>query len=240
VEIAGETRLRRDEEMSRRLIAIGDIHGCSTALRSLIEAIQPGAEDTLVLLGDFIDRGPDTRGVLDQLIGLSGRCRLIPILSNHEGLLIDSLESRAVLHQWLGLGGRQTLDSYDKRAGPGRGVGPEIIPLDHFRFLFGCCEYYETETHIFVHANYHPSLPMDHQPGTMLRWTNIVPERQLPHCSGKTVIAGHTAGEDILDLGFLKCIDTNCYGGGWLTALEIETGKVTQANQWDEVRLIRP
>ena len=64
---------------ARRTIAIGDIHGCSRALAALIEAVQPGSQDEIVPLGDYIDNGPDSRGVIDQLIALAGRCRLIPL-----------------------------------------------------------------------------------------------------------------------------------------------------------------
>lgn len=70
--------------MASRAIAIGDIHGCLDALAALIDAIGPGPEDTLVTLGDHIDRGPDSPGVLDRLIALAGRCRLVPLLGDHE------------------------------------------------------------------------------------------------------------------------------------------------------------
>lgn len=68
-----------DREMPRRVIAIGDIHGCSVALATLIGAIDPGPDDVLVPLGDYIDRGPDSRGVLDQVITLRGRCTVVPL-----------------------------------------------------------------------------------------------------------------------------------------------------------------
>src|SRR4051812_9682650 len=67
-----------------RTIAIGDIHGCDAALAALVAAIAPQPNDTLVVLGDFVDRGPNTRGVIDQLIELSQRCRLVTLLGNHE------------------------------------------------------------------------------------------------------------------------------------------------------------
>ena len=66
-----------------RTIAIGDIHGCSIALAILITAIDPKPDDTIIPLGDFVDRGIDSKGVLDQLIALANRCNLIPILGNH-------------------------------------------------------------------------------------------------------------------------------------------------------------
>ena len=69
---------------SGRIVVIGDIHGCATALRTLVKVIDPRPEDTIVTLGDYIDWGPDSRGVIEQLIGLSGRCHLVPVLGNHE------------------------------------------------------------------------------------------------------------------------------------------------------------
>ncbi len=66
-----------------RTIAIGDVHGCSAALAALVRAISPTALDTLVFLGDYIDRGPDSRGVLEQVIALAERCSVVPLLGNH-------------------------------------------------------------------------------------------------------------------------------------------------------------
>ena len=79
--------------MIKRLFAIGDIHGCNVALRALIEAIEPRTDDTIVVLGDVIDWGPDSRDCVQQLIALSGQCQMIPILGNHEELLLQALES---------------------------------------------------------------------------------------------------------------------------------------------------
>jgi serine/threonine protein phosphatase 1 len=217
--------------MPRRTIAIGDIHGCSAALAALIDAIDPRPDDVLVTLGDYINRGPDSRGVFDLLIGLGRRCRLVPLLGNHDQML---LEARSGLHPttWLGMGGLATLDSY----GPGRDL--DLIPDDHYTFLEGCLDFYETDTHIFVHANYFPDIPMDEQEVVMLRWESLRDMTPGPHDSGKTVIVGHTSqkGGEILDLGHLVCIDTYCHGDGWLTALDVMTGQVWQANRDGELR----
>jgi serine/threonine protein phosphatase 1 len=99
------------KDMAGRTIAIGDIHGCSVALSSLIEAFAPTSEDTIITLGDYIDRGPDSRGVLDKLIALSNRCQLIPLLGNHEERLFDALHSTKYLKRWLVNGGTDTLRS---------------------------------------------------------------------------------------------------------------------------------
>ena len=75
--------------MSPRTIAIGDIHGCSAALDALLKAIQPRPEDCIVTLGDYINRGPDSRGVIERLIELKDRCRLVSLLGNHDQMLLD-------------------------------------------------------------------------------------------------------------------------------------------------------
>jgi serine/threonine protein phosphatase 1 len=218
--------------VTRRTIAIGDIHGCSAALEALIDAIEPSPDDTLVTLGDYINRGPDSRGVLDLLIGLSGRCALVPLLGNHDQVLLEVRMGLHPLSWFLGMRGAATLESY------GRSRGIDLIPDEHFEFLQGCLDYHETGRHIFIHANYFPDLPMDEQPALMLRWESLRETMPDPHCSGKTVIAGHTSQKngEILDRGYLKCIDTYCYGGGWLTALDVDTGKTWQADRDGDLR----
>jgi serine/threonine protein phosphatase 1 len=223
----------------RRILAIGDIHGCSQALSVLVRAIAPGPTDLVVTLGDQIDRGPDTKGVIDRLLLLRRRCEVVCLLGNHEQMLLDSWDRRhrplaanPVLRGWLRVGGLATLDSY----GPSADLGD--LPADHLEFLTGCVPYFETEDHIFLHANYHPDVPLEAQTGLMIRWESLGDFLPGPHRSGKTAIVGHTPQRDgeILDLGHLKAIDTYCCGGGWLTALEVATGRFWQANQRGEVR----
>ncbi len=218
--------------MPARTIAIGDIHGCSAALDALLDAIRPRPDDTIVTLGDYINRGPDSRGVLDRLIALSRRCRLIPILGNHDQMLLDVHSGKYPIYWLLDIGGTTTLDSY----GPGHDLS--LIPDEHFEFLEGCEDFHETETHIFLHANYYPDLPMSEQDAGILRWESLRETTPGPHESGKIVIAGHTSQKsgEILNLGHLKCIDTFCYGGGWLTALDVRTEEVWQVDREGNLR----
>jgi serine/threonine protein phosphatase 1 len=226
--------------MAGRTIAIGDIHGCAAALAALVEAVRPGPDDTLVPLGDYIDRGPDSKGVLDRLTALAEQCRLVPLLGNHEEMLVRAVRDPTALRVWLTCGGVAALRSYGwVPGGPRRGLA-DWIPEAHWQFLAGCQAFYETDTHLFVHAGYVPDRPLGEQPGEALRWRVTDPMTARPHRSGKTAVVGHTPqrGGEVLDLGFLVCIDTNCHRGGWLTALDVDSGQVWQADQ--QGRLQRP
>ena len=222
------------EGRAGRLFAIGDIHGCSTALKTLIEAIGPQPEDTIVVLGDVIDWGPDSRDCVQQLIDLA---EPLPVRSWSGATMRKCCSPpwnpQSELRSWLNFGGEETLKSY-----PYRG-GDQFIDPEHVRFLKGARDYYETDEFIFVHASYDPNRPMSQQSNTTLQWEFVQPEKMRPHYSGKTVVAGHTpqtSGEP-LDLGFLKVIDTDCSRGGWLTALEVGSGRILQANQLGETRV---
>ncbi len=224
--------------MAGRTIAIGDIHGCLAALSTLIDAIAPGPEETLVTLGDYIDRGPHSRGVIDRLLALARQCRLIPLLGNHEELLLESLRDITNLRRWLAVGGADTLRSYGWVSGGPRKALADWIPRQHRDFLAGCRPYHETPSHLFVHAGYVAELPLHQQPGEALRWRVTAAGTALPHCSGKVAVVGHTpqwSGE-VLDLGFLVCIDTNCHRGGWLTALDTGSGHIWQADRAGRLR----
>jgi len=226
------TREANEDERGGRLFAIGDVHGCSTALRALLGAIDPRPDDTIVTLGDYIDWGPDSRGVIETLIDLSGKRHLIPLLGNHEEMLLGAQESGSELRYWLQFGGEDTLNSYEYDG------GADMVPREHLKFLRGCRDYYETPTHIFVHANYDSRLPMDRIGGTKLRWEHLDIDHQRPHFSGKTVVVGHTpqTSGEVLNLGFLIGVDTDCSRGGWLTAFEVGEGVAHQANQLGQLR----
>ena len=131
--------------MANRLFAIGDIHGCNLAFRALIKAVDPSPEDTIVVLGDVIDWGPDSRDCVRQLIDLSGRCRVVPILGNHEELMLQALDSDSALRSWLDLGGDRTLLSYPYD-------GTNIIDPTHVEFIRGFLDYCETGHFIYSQA----------------------------------------------------------------------------------------
>jgi serine/threonine protein phosphatase 1 len=211
--------------MFQRTIAIGDIHGCSIALAALIESISPQADDTIITLGDYVDRGIDSKGVLDLLIGLADRCRLVPLLGNHDEMMLHARDGRGDFQFWLNCGGDAALDSY----GSTRSL--ELIPAAHFRFLEHCLALFENDKYFFVHANYRPDSPLDRQDGETLRWLSLRDFVPGPHCRGKIAVVGHTPQPDVLEIGHLICLDTGCCNGGWLTAMELPSGRIWQVDE---------
>jgi serine/threonine protein phosphatase 1 len=218
--------------MASRTIAIGDIHGCLEPFERLLAALKLGADDTFIVLGDVVDRGPESRGVIERLLLLRNECRLVCLLGNHEEMMLDTVDDEMFLQDWLMHGGSETLDSY------GKGWTPDRLPVEHLEFLRTWGDYYETPAHFFAHGNYLASKPLNQQPWHEMRWESLRNFLPKMHCSGKTAILGHTSNKqgEIVNLGYLVCIDTYAHGGGWLTALEPVTKKVWQANQSGEYR----
>jgi serine/threonine protein phosphatase 1 len=215
-----------------RTFAIGDIHGCLAALDTLLAAIRPLPDDTIITLGDYVDRGPDCRGTIQRLIDLGGQCRLIPLLGNHDDMMLKVYDGRNDLYvDWLLFGGNATLTSYDADQ-------PEDVPPAHIEFLRCCRLFHESEEFFYLHGNYLADVPLSDQPSDTLLWDSVKARRPGPHSSGKTAIVGHASQKsgEVLDLGYLKCIDTWCYGGGWLTALQVESGQTWQADKAGRMR----
>ena len=146
-------------------------------------------------------------------------------------MLFAVLDQSRDLESWTRHGGDTTLASY--------GVDhPRDLPAEDITFQRTAKWFHETETHAFVHAGYFPNQPLRDTPSSALFWEFLDPNRAWPHYSGKTFVVGHTpqtTGE-ILDLGFVVGIDTDCSRGNWLTALDAVTGYYWQANQRGEVR----
>jgi len=200
-----------------RLIAIGDVHGCAKALRGLLSAIAPKPRDTLVFLGDLIDRGPDSRGVIELVLKLQKLTRVVVIKGNHEEMM-EAVLNRQMEHSvWLKYGGLSTLDSY------GFNGDRDFLPPTHVAFFKTLVDYFEQDDFFFAHASYDPDLPLAVQPWADLRWISLREVVPSPHFSGKLAVVGHTANPEgnCVDFGHLLCIDTGCYGGGFLTAVDV-------------------
>lgn len=210
-----------------RTFAIGDIHGCSIALGALIAAVSPALDDCVVALGDFVDWGPDSRGVLDQLLTLRERTHLICLRGNHEEMMLRSRNNADEHAIWMRAGGDATLRSYPE----------ERMNDSHWQFVEDDCrDVFEDASHIFVHGGLNPDLPVGQQPVYMLRWKTFRDVK--PHCSDKVMVCGHSVQRDGLpkSLGHAICIDTGASCGGWLTCFEPSSGNYWQANQKGGVR----
>lgn len=212
-----------------RTFAVGDIHGCNQALVALLAMLDLAGEDTVVVLGDFVDRGPETRQVIDTLLALQQTCRLVTLLGNHEEMMRDALSGRGLYNPWLEMGGQAALDSY--------GNDPRNIPPSHIRFLVSCSPYWETDREIFVHAGLEPNVSLKNQRAEWLRWKRLQ-GTEAPHPSGKRIICGHTPQVDgrpgVYD-GWV-CLDTWAYRGQYLSALDVAADVVYQANQTGATR----
>jgi serine/threonine protein phosphatase 1 len=221
-----------------RIIAIGDIHGCAAALRALLTAIRPQPKDAIVTLGDYIDRGPDSRGVIERILALSRECQVVALRGNHEAMLLEAWNDSAAIRKWLTCGGTDALRSYGWSPGGPKRTLASWFPDRHRTFIAETKLYHETATHVFVHAGLLPQLPLDRQPEIALLWRVTDPDSGAPHVSGKVVVVGHTpqSSGEVLDLGFLVNIDTNCVRGGWLTALDVESRQVWQADANGKLR----
>jgi serine/threonine protein phosphatase 1 len=210
--------------LSGRLIAIGDIHGCRAALRAILDAVAPQADDTIVALGDYVDRGLDSCQVLNDLLQLGQQCQLVPLLGNHEEMMLAARHSPYQREYWLHYGGTQTLTSYGETA------TLSDVPAEHWSFIENCRLLHETDRHFFVHASYDASRSLAQQPSELTLWMSLRDQIPPAHTSGKIAIVGHTpqASGEILDLGYLKCLDTGCVYGGYLTAIDVDSGQIWQ------------
>lgn len=218
-----------------RHLAIGDIHGHLRALEALLDAVKPQPDDLIITLGDYVDRGPNTRGVLDLLMDLQDQGRLVALQGNHELLLLNAEGEDYDL--WLQVGGREALASYAPAGFEGNLTD---IPQAHWDFVKNRCRrWYETDDTIFVHAGVDPDLPLAEQDEYNLCWKKFIPDNLRQHISGKRVVCGHTAQKTgvPLNVGHHVCIDTCIYGaGGWLTCLDVATNHIWQADPRGQVR----
>ena len=220
-----------------RYLAIGDIHGCSRALDRLLAVVQPQPEDIIITLGDYLNKGPDSKGVIERLIQLGQTHQLRALKGNHELQLLQARNHRfehSVELKYLGV---ETLISYSS---PGQELTITNVPDRHWQFLEDTClDAWETEHHIFVHANLDPQLPLNQQPEDRLFWEKFT--QSCPHYSGKTMICGHTSQKSgkPINLGHAVCIDTWACGEGWLTCLDVYGGQVWQSNHHGQVPLSR-
>lgn len=209
--------------MTGKIFAIGDIHGCADRLDHLLSRLPfDHTHDTLVLLGDYLDRGPDAKGVLERLCRLrADGTRLIALMGNHEYLLLEYHRSadQALLPYLRRLGLENTLESYGG-AGPRELAALSFMPREHRDFLASLLPYWETDEYIFVHAGLRHDLPLAEQDIADLcevREPFLSEERDY----GRRVIFGHTPFATPLVTPYKIGIDTGAVYGNLLTAVEL-------------------
>lgn len=218
-----------------RYYVVGDVHGRRDLFDELIAAIERDdresepADTTVVLLGDLVDRGPDSAGVVSRAIEWQATRRVVLLAGNHEEMFLDSFETEGVLRHFLRHGGRQTLLSYGlTRAHYDaatieelQDLMPRIVPQSHRDFLSAASNHLVAGDYLFVHAGIFPDVPLGEQREHHLRW---IREPFLDHSAPHEfmVVHGHTITDDV-DLRTNRVgIDTGAYRTGRLTALVLE------------------
>ena len=192
-----------------RRFVVGDVHGCLDELERLLDHLAPGANDTVCFLGDYVDRGPNPRGVVDRLIRLRREGpQCLYLKGNHEDMFLAFM-GQPGRHgdAFLWNGGDSTLASYGCQGLSGAAVA-ERLPADHREFLDGLRTHAYIDTFLCVHAGVRPTRPLAAQSEEDLLWIRedfIAHAHPFPY----TVLFGHTPQREVfVDLPFKVGLDT--------------------------------
>ena len=217
-----------------RYYVIGDIHGRCDLFEALVQAIEHDEKDcedksTIILLGDLVDRGPDSAGVIAIARALENQRPMRFLAGNHEEMFLESFEDRKVLRHFVKHGGRETIMSYGLTRKQYDALElaelqdemRRLVPQEHRDFLAGFEDMVVIGDFVFVHAGIDPARPIEDQSGKDLRW---IRERFLNNVGplSHVVVHGHTIFEDVQDKGHRIGIDTGAFRTGILTALVLE------------------
>jgi serine/threonine protein phosphatase 1 len=209
--------------MSPDLYAIGDIHGSLESLERLLDQINPDlSRDGLVFVGDYIDRGPRSKGVVDYIIRLQDQAppgQIICLKGNHEAMFLDFLAGGRG-EMFLFNGGLATLEDYWGDDWVDQARENLTLPPDHARFFRDLELYYEIPDYIFVHGGLKPGVPLAEQVEDDLLWIRgefITSKEDF----GRRVIFGHTPFKQPLLMPNKIGIDTGAVYGNFLTALKL-------------------
>jgi serine/threonine protein phosphatase 1 len=226
----------------RRAYAIGDVHGRLDLLEQLLIDIEadhlsrPPAKAYLIFLGDLVDRGPDSKGVIDRLLDRPPTfARNIFLKGNHEEFFLGALDGDlAMLQNWLVYGGAECCASYGIGQGWLMNASPpdilprlaSAVPAAHRAFLDAMADTFRFGDYLFVHAGIRPGVALEEQSGRDLRWIRegFLDDR-TDH--GVTVVHGHTIVDEVEEHPNRIAIDTGAYKSGVLTALALEG-----SNKW--------
>lgn len=217
--------------MSERLLAIGDSHGCYDSLSTLVhDVVRAGKNDKIILLGDYIDRGPDSKAVLDFIMKLIGDgYDVIPLRGNHEDMMLKAAMSPMDNYNWMRNGGYETLNSFGV-------TSVEEIESRYMDFVSELPFYYMEDRFIFVHGGFNDDIADPFEDTYSMIW-----ERRYEYHSDvfrdKTIVHGHRPHalseleEQLGKSPSVINIDTGCvygkeYGLGDLTAIELREMKL--------------
>lgn len=219
--ITNATTITNTNEPEGRIFAIGDIHGHLERFQRLMGMIGlDEKKDTLVLLGDYIDRGPDPRGAVDYILGLRKRLRNMHcLMGNHELMFLSYLKGQEI-SLFINNGGAFTLASYqDSR-------GDMEIPDEHLHFFASLLPFLETEKYAFVHGGLVSGVPLEQQSLEEIVWIRTRPEDPDVGYNGKKLIYGHYPMASPL-LGRKRIgMDTGAGRGGPLACIELPREKI--------------
>jgi serine/threonine protein phosphatase 1 len=214
--------------MEERLFAIGDIHGCFDPFREMVEdKIKIRKSDRIILLGDYIDRGYQSKEVVDFILNLRGKgFDIISLIGNHESMLLDALENEKYLSNWILNGGAETLFSFKVDS-------IKKLSIRYVNFFTSLLYYYSQDQFLFVHAGFNNEISEPFEDRDPMIWLRRE-EYSSPVFREKIIVHGHTP------IPFQRCrdlvksgkkvinIDTGCVydevgGYGHLTAVELNT-----------------
>jgi serine/threonine protein phosphatase 1 len=216
----------------QRIYAVGDIHGSRTRLAALHELIaadlaaRPIAEPVLIHLGDYIDLGEDSAGVIDLLISPNPALRRVNLRGDHEHMLLQALDGdRAAATDWLWSGGRAALASWGLPEDLPREAWPTALPAEHIAFLRGLAWSHRAGEYLFVHAGIRPGVALARQTKDDLltiRQPFLWTEQDL----GVVVVHGHNTNPAPTVTANRIGLDTGAGNGGRLTCAVLEADRV--------------
>jgi serine/threonine protein phosphatase 1 len=218
-----------------RIYAVGDIHGCAGQLDRLMAAILSDRESAdsdpyLIFLGDYLDRGPDSKGVVERLLAPKTGFKPLYLLGNHDQVLLDFLENPIVYRTWREFGAQETFMSYgvlpprfddEQEFADARNRLARALPASHLDFFRSLQVSAQIGDYFFVHAGARPGVALEQQAREDMLW---IREEFLnsSHDFGKMIVHGHTPAEGPVRRRNRIGIDTGTYATGRLTAAVLE------------------
>jgi serine/threonine protein phosphatase 1 len=214
-----------------RVYAVGDIHGCAFQLDRLLTAIQADAASHtgavhLVFLGDYVDRGPDSKGVIERLLALPSSFSPRFLRGNHDQAILDFLRDPAFYRAWRNFGAAETLVSYGVKPplfdraedfAAARDQFAKALPHRHLRFFETLELHFQIGDYFFAHAGVRPGIALEQQTAEDLLWIRdefLMSKNDF----GAVVVHGHTPGDSPVRRSNRICVDTGAYATGRLTA----------------------